>query len=509
MRQVIFLLFTLLALLPVKATAQLIQLDSLWLKEDVERLASANILDVPVNTWPLSAKALRIALDQVDVTALDDDQNMAFERLNRVVNNSRSSVSSRLALQLSTEDSVFFDASEGMRARNGLEFSSQFARSAFKQNDDVAAIDTYRYWGDFRTRIVSDVDRDTLRYDGSVLGATLGNWLVSVGKQDRWWGDGWRHSLILSNNARPTTSLTLQRDYPYAFESPWLSWIGPWSANVFLGLLDDERVVEDAKLFGMSLQFRPHSNVDIGLRRTAQWGGEDREETLSNFVDLLIGKDNCDESNQEAGIACNDRSQEPGNQLAGIDISFRRLFGQPIKSSLQVVGEDEAGFAPAKNTFTASLRYFGSYRTMPVTINLEAVETKVLTSDDAEYNIFYEHSIYRTGYRYEGRSIGSTLDNDSSALHLDAMVRTSSFGDYLVGLSVIDLNADGRGDRHTLVSEAESVSQLHLDWRYRLLENINATHDLDLKFTLRDETLETRLGTLDQFSMRVAYQVAF
>ena len=492
------------------AYSQLLQLDDLWIKEDLDRLASQGLIAQSAISWPISARALAVSLAKIDDAALTDTQRQSVLRLEDYLSQARKTVSNKLSLQLGTEDAIFHDPSYTIRARNGLSFESSFARNniASDLNSDKAQ-DRYRYWGEFNASLVTDVEQDTLRYDGSVIGATLGNWLLSVGREDRFWGNGWRHSLILSDNARPVTNIAVRRDVAHAFSSPWLSWIGPWSFESFMGLLDDDRAIEDAKLFGMSVEFHPHQNLSIGLRRTAQWGGEGRPEDLSSFVDLLIGSDNCDELNESGSASCNDRSSEPGNQLAGFDVSFKRFFGLPLQTHLQLVGEDEAGFAPAKNTLTGGLRYYGQWQGLPLTLNLEAIETRVLSSSDAEFNIFYEHSIYRSGYRYEGRSIGSTLDNDSRALHLEAMLKTEGYGDFLLGLSRIDLNRDGRGERHSLVTNAVSINQLSADWRYKLTGASSSQHEIAVKLLFHDERVETRLGTLDPFSMRLGYSIAF
>ena len=83
---------------------------------------------------------------------------------------------------------------------------------------------------------VADPDDDKdLRADGSYLGVNFGNFMLSAGFMERWWGPGWDGSLILSTNARPIPSLTLERNYTDPFKTKWLSWIGPWRASIAMG----------------------------------------------------------------------------------------------------------------------------------------------------------------------------------------------------------------------------------------------------------------------------------
>ena len=44
----------------------------------------------------------------------------------------------------------------------------------------------------------------TYQLDGTYAAWRMGNWWITAGKQDRWWGPGWDSSLILSSNAPPS-----------------------------------------------------------------------------------------------------------------------------------------------------------------------------------------------------------------------------------------------------------------------------------------------------------------
>ncbi len=65
-----------------------------------------------------------------------------------------------------------------------------------------------------------DDDKDW-RADGSYLGVNFGNFMLSAGFMERWWGPGWDGSLILSTNARPIPTITLERNYTDPFKTQW------------------------------------------------------------------------------------------------------------------------------------------------------------------------------------------------------------------------------------------------------------------------------------------------
>jgi hypothetical protein len=59
------------------------------------------------------------------------------------------------------------------------------------------------------TGVVDPDDDQTVRIDGSYVAGKFGNWIVTLGAQERWWGSGYEGSLILSNNARPVPAIAL------------------------------------------------------------------------------------------------------------------------------------------------------------------------------------------------------------------------------------------------------------------------------------------------------------
>jgi hypothetical protein len=63
--------------------------------------------------------------------------------------------------------------------------------------------------------------------------------MFAAGFMQRWWGPGWDGSLILSSNARPIPALSVDRNYSDPFGLPVLRRLGPWSASVGMGQLDD------------------------------------------------------------------------------------------------------------------------------------------------------------------------------------------------------------------------------------------------------------------------------
>lgn len=284
-------------------------------------------------------------------------------------------------------------------------------------DESIAASFTGRtYAARIQAQYVDDQrDHRYWRADGSYLAGRFGNWQLGAGAINRWWGPGWQSSLALSNNARPVPGIWFSRQTPYAPETPWLRWIGPWNFQVFAGQLEQDRAIPDAKLIGMRLTFRPARFLQLGMTRLFQWGGQGRPQSLRSLGDALIGKDNGQNPNSA------DKGN-PSNQVAGFDFraSFP-VFGVPSGFYGQAMGEDEAGYLPSKFSGLVGIDAFTAMGPGSQRFFVEATNTvSGQITGKPRYNVAYEHSTYRSGFRYYGRNLATTYEGDARALSLGA-----------------------------------------------------------------------------------------
>lgn len=309
---------------------------------------------------------------------------------------------------------------------------------------------------------VDDVrNGDELSLQHSHVAYRLGNWFVGAGQLDWFWGPGWDSSLLLQTPVEMPPTLFLQRAEIRAPEMSWLRWMGPWNWQMFAGQLERKRDFASAKLLGARLTVAPLNGLELGLARTAMWGGDGRPESLSSLQKLILGSgDNCE------SLSC--RSTEPGNQLASVDLRYRWSWGRGLKSVYaQAVGEDEAGGLPSRNMYMVGLDWLDSQGAFehPLTLFLEFADT---TSDGAvgreRFNYSYEHHIYSDGYRYEGYALGSVYDGDSRSMVLGAIGQLDRDLRWQTRIKYLDINRDardGRG-RHT-VSPGQALQTLGVE----------------------------------------------
>lgn len=427
----------------------------LGLRHDLQRLSDSGATNLPLTTWPLSWRDIDRVLDGVESADLHADTLAAYLR-----------VKQRAEKETGDDMHYYLSAAAAGNPRVIRTFENT-PRDEGELAAGFALIGTRLSLNLEATAVANPIDGDEVRPDGSYLGLALGNWLFSAGWQARWWGPGRDGSLILSSNARPAPGVAIQRDATTPFESKWLRWIGPWSLTAFMSRLDDERVLEDALLFGMRVAFKPHSSFEIGLSRTAQWCGDDRPCDFDTFVDLLLGNDN-----QGVNV---DPADEPGNQLAGIDMRWRLPRNLPIALYMQWIGEDTRQGGPEIGSWLrqAGVEYWGNVGGLGPGLeqrtHFEITDTICREGgfgfSDAKPDCAYEHGIYRSGYRYKGRSMGHAMDGDGRSYSLGTTLVEPDGHGWHLSVRYLELNRvgdPGVDTRHTLATAPAEIVDAQL-----------------------------------------------
>jgi hypothetical protein len=397
-------------------------------RSDIQLLADAGVLHGPVTTWPVSWPD--IARDVLGAHAHDLD-GAAADALMRIQRMARAASSTGFA-------------GAGIRVRGARDRGA--LRSFADTPREEAELALRASWMsehlslDLQGAVVADpADGKKFRADGSYLGVNIGNFVISAGFIERWWGPGWDGSLILSTNARPIPSLTLERNYTDPFKSRLLSWIGPWRASIAVGEAESHDVaVPKIRFLAARVNVKPRPWIEIGVSRTAQWCGGNRECSWSTFTNMLAGRDNQIDS---AGGSID----QPGNQMAGYDMRLRSPWRKlPLAFYTQWIGEDEAGGFPSKFVGLFGIEGWGSTPLGGLRVRAEYADTACnFSRQSPEFGCTYRNSIYPDGYTYRGRIIGHTIDNDSRMYSLGTLL-TRANGD-VVSLAVrrVELNRDG------------------------------------------------------------------
>ncbi|MCE9680426.1 capsule assembly Wzi family protein [Shewanella sp. AS1] len=439
-----------------------VDVSDIYLRADMQALADAGVITVPINTYPLMWSGIGGDLSRVEPSTLSPAIAKAFARVNFYYQNAitnRGNTSVKVAA--ASDAARFQHFGSDYREKGELKVSHEYMGSRFAFKAALSANS-------------DPMDEKEFRFDDSYLALVVGNWIMTVGAIEQWWGPGFDTGLIKSNNARPAPSLMISRNNSAAFETPWLSWIGPWTLTSGITWLNDERAVEDALLWNVRGSIRPIRQVEFGLSWTTMFCGEGQECGLSSLWDALAGKSVCPDGSTNCDPAL---KSALGNQMAGFDIRYGDTwFDIPIGLYLERTCEDSKGpmpweLADCANLFGVDTRI--NFDSQQYKLFFEYSNTLVFCGADPNvFNCFYEHNpnggtIYESGSRYYGRSYGSTYDSDAKVYVLGVVGQFVNSRGFTSLLRYAQLNNDGanRGGLWAPQPLKEDLLMLELSYR--------------------------------------------
>ena len=432
----------------------------LAMRHDIELLADVGIIHGPVMTWPMSWPDIsRDVLAAGDGPTNNDAVDAALARVRRAA---------RIA------------AAPGY---SGVELAGAFAAHPTelrtfadtpRESDEAAAAASWltdHFAARAQLAVMADPsDKQSLRLDGSYVGVNVGNIMISAGVMERWWGPGWDGSLILSTNARPIPTFTVERNYTEAFKTPWLHWIGAWRGSFSLGKTERNTTARDGILpvrasvnfMSARLNFKPRPWLEIALSRTAQFCGEGRHCTLKTFENVLLGNDN--QVTATGAIS----PEQPGNQLAGYDFRLTSPWKRlPVAAYAQFIGEDEANHLPSKFLGLLGGEFWGNSRWGSYRLRGEYADSACeFTRSKPQFDCAYRNGLFPQGYTFRGRVIGHAMDGDGRMYSLAALLVRPSGESISLLLRKVNLNRGGYvpENDHALSARPAQLKNLELQY---------------------------------------------
>ena len=328
-------------------------------------LADSGKLNIPVTTWPVMWSGIKLGLEEMKVEELNETELWSYRylqhTLKRAMRSSETVIKLRGSENRSTALNNFHsDFREGSEAL----IASSYTGNRFTLKVQHSYAD-------------NPLSGSTSRYDGSYIAATWGNWVLGAGAIDRWWGPGWQGSMILGNNARPSPGLFIHRKDTGSHGSG-NSWLGSWDINLFANDLNDERYIDDARLFGGRATLKPTTFLELGISRTRISGGkselDDKPKNTMSAFDWRLGHTLF---NLQAALYSQKATRETNNNAKN---EKAELYG--VEAGMLLFGVNSRFALERQNT------------------------------RNGESSIF-DHDFYRTGYRYYDRPLATSIDTNS------------------------------------------------------------------------------------------------
>ncbi len=260
----------------------------------------------------------------------------------------------------------------------------------------------------------ADDDAVAARLEGSALATEALGLQWQAWSRRSWWGPGWQDSLVLGHNAPAIAGFGVQRAAVMPSATPWLAWLGPWSFEFFVGALEGVETPRRPFLVGSRLSLRPLDGLEIGLTRTAQWGGHGRPQSARSFLEMLsdVGLNRDDPE---------DRADDAANALAGVDLRLRCPGSLRCAVYLQGIGEDEAGGLPSRWLGLYGLEAWSADGRWRWFAEMLESGCGMPVGQDADGPCAYRNHAYPGGYVQDGRWLGASFGPDSRILTLGAL----------------------------------------------------------------------------------------
>ncbi|WP_057832476.1 capsule assembly Wzi family protein [Colwellia sp. TT2012] len=472
------LAFISLFFLNTSFAAPWVEPDDLALRNDIQLLADIGLITAPVTTYPLMWNAIKDDILSANTYLLSDEeiQALAHVRYNYNYASGKQNITKK-TIYLASSQNRFTSYGNDHFDQGNIELSDEFFIGNLAGKLQV----NYRLGLDDTPDLNQGSD---LNLDGSYLAYKLGNWVLSAGAIERWWGPGIDTNLIMTTNSRPLPAISITRDNSKAFETPWLSWIGPWTLTTQMAQLEASREVPDTMMWSTRATIRPLRGLEIGGSWSLQWAGEGQPSSFSDFFKAITGGQECANGKP---ICDPSMLTQLGNHLAGYDARWSdTLLGLPYALYFQTIGEDspEGGLITDKADMYGIETRFTLFNQRIMT-NLEFTDTQVAcnrSGPSPELNCFYEHITYKSGYRYYRRTIGSTYDNDAKTLVATFLIQTKAGNSWQLKFRKAQLNTDNSDWYPDDIHMGNTVSQvaedvLQFDGQYKFIA-------FDSRFTL-------------------------
>lgn len=468
--------------------------NDLALRNDIQLLADIGIITAPVTTYPLMWNAIKNDILSANMSLLNDEQVQALSHVRfsyKYASNHKNIT--KKTIYLASNTNRFTSFGNDNFDQGNIELSNEFFVGNLAGRLQV----NHRIGLDDSSELNQGSD---LNLDGSYIAYKLGNWVLSAGAIERWWGPGIDTNLIMTTNSRPLPAMSITRDNSSAFETPWLSWIGSWTLTAQMAKLETNRAIPETLMWSTRATFRPFRGLELGTSWSFQWAGEGQPDSIKDFFRILSGSQEC--ANGDSSCDPSNNTFE-GNHLAGYDLRWSdTVLDLPYAFYFQTIGEDgspNAGIITDKATMYGVETRFTLFN-QRIFANVEYTDTQVACggTGSTSLNCFYEHSTYKSGYRYYQRTIGSTYDNDAQTFVATFLIQTTTDNSWQLKFRKVQLNTDNIDRAPDDVNIGNPVSEvaedvLQFDGQYKFIA-------LDSRFTLgvivTNSKFTTNVGTI-------------
>jgi len=412
-------------------------------REDIERLKAARVIEGPINVWPLPWAVMASITSAAVDPRLPPHLRASAERVAKLVDQGEQKRLTEVRIAATSEPALIRDF--GGTSREEADASARVQQQLGPLFVSLGV--GYR----------SDQRGKDFHLEPSYVALKAGNWALYGGFVETWWGPGNSSALLFSNSSRPFPKIGFKRLEAKPIDFPVLRWLGPWRLEGFVGELNEKRAdFDNPKVIGLRFGFEPVRGLEVGLNRALQLCGKGRPCGPNTIGSALIGFGNADNTGT---------SDEPGNQIAGFDLSYTTRVG-PVTARFygEVEAEDEDNIIIDKFSRMAGTKLSGPIGDDGASWELgtEYSDTLAweLTTGDRNPGVAYNNFIYTSGFTYKGRPIAASIDGDSKLLSIDGAFTDTENRRWYGSWRHANINRTAIGTRNRISATPEKIDIL-------------------------------------------------
>ncbi len=215
---------------------------------------------------------------------------------------------------------------------------------------------------------------------------------IDVGYRDRRWSPAHDSAMLLSTQAPTMPSVTISNYRPLTrLNLRYEAFVARMSESSNIAF-DTGTTTGHPQLAGLHLSIEPFPGWSLGVGRSMQYGGGDREASFGDLLDAFFNP--ADRDNSSTG----DPAAEFGNQMASFTSQF--VVGEPLPLAIyfEYAGEDTStsnNFRLGNTALSAGISFPQLGQRFAATFELTEWQ-----------NGWYVHHIYRDGLRHEDHVLG-------------------------------------------------------------------------------------------------------
>ena len=245
-------------------------------------------------------------------------------------------------------------------------------------------------------------------------GTTFGDWSLTAGKQDLWWGPGDSGPLSFSNDAEPFYFFRFTRETPYQLPGV-LRRLGGFRIDLIGGELAGHRTPARPLINGQKITWNVTRSLELGFSRWSLFDGAgthgfNLRSVIRNFF---------------ANGATYGSATDPGDRKSGFDFRWRLPgVARWITLYSDFYADDEPSPLTSfpRSAFSPGA-YFARLPGLPRwDLRVEVPSTRV-GKDDQGGHFFYWNNVYHDANTNQGNLLGSWVGRDGRGLWIQSTCR--------------------------------------------------------------------------------------